>query len=126
MNNWKDNEAPFNGMKNIPVIENIHQKVLEAVKRENALDMSGWHTDEKIEEGAHCGTTHCRGGWVVTLAGKAGRDLEKQTNTLFTAMQIYHKSCPEIPVNCPRYFEDNETAMADIIRCAEEESKLVK
>ncbi|MGB0405020.1 MAG: hypothetical protein ACPGDB_02385, partial [Fusobacterium sp.] len=36
-------------------IENIHQKVLEAVTTDNALDMSDWHT---------CETTHCRAGWV--------------------------------------------------------------
>lgn len=30
----------------------------------------------------------------------------------------------EIKVNCVRFFESNELAMADIVRCAEEENKL--
>jgi len=62
----------------IPVIENIHQRVLEAVTaEESSLDMSQWHT---------CDTTHCRAGWVVTLAGEEGRELERQTDTGFAAV----------------------------------------
>jgi len=70
-------------------------------------------------EGAYCGTTHCRAGWVVALAGKAGVELEKRTSTLHAAMQIYHTSSPDINVSPVRFFESNEVAMKDIIRCAE-------
>lgn len=52
---------------NVPIIENIHQKILEAVSVPKAFDMSTWHT---------CETTHCRAGWVVHLAGEAGKALE--------------------------------------------------
>lgn len=76
--------------------------------------MSTWHT---------CDTTRCRAGWVVTLAGEAGIELEKKTSTAFAASMIYKASSP-IRVYYPRFFEDNETAMADIKRCAEEEQKL--
>ncbi len=76
--------------------------------------MSTWHT---------CDTTHCRAGWIVHLAGEPGYLLEKATSTQFAAMMIYKKSSP-IKVSPPRFFEDNETAMKDIIRCAEEEKKL--
>ena len=72
--------------------------------------MSDWHT---------CETTHCRAGWVVCLAGAAGTELEAKTSTLFAAMQIYHKSCPNIPVSPVRFFESNEVAAADIKRCAD-------
>lgn len=96
----------------IPVIENIHTKILEAVTATpDALKMSDWHT---------CETTHCRAGWVVTLAGKEGKELEDRTSTLFAAMQIYHKSST-IHVSPTRFFEGNNKAMEDIQRCADEE-----
>jgi hypothetical protein len=76
--------------------------------------MNTWHT---------CNTTHCRGGWVVHLAGKEGKKLEEKTSTAFAAHQIYKASSP-IRVHHPRFFETDEVAMADIKRCAEEEAKL--
>lgn len=112
--NNKDVENPVSGFPNVPIIENIHQKLYETIKpngHSNKLDMSDWHT---------CETTHCRAGWVVHLAGKEGYELENKTSTQFAAMQIYKASSP-IKVSPPRFFENNEVAMADIIRCAEEE-----
>ncbi len=76
--------------------------------------MSDWHT---------CEMTHCRGGWVVTLAGEKGKKLEGASSTLFAAMQIY-KASSSIRVSPVRFFESDEVAMADILRCAEEEKKL--
>ena len=70
--------------------------------------MDAWHT---------CDTTHCRAGWVVTLAGEAGRQLEKATSTLFAAMQIYKAS--GYPISPVRFYDDNETALADMRRLAE-------
>lgn len=101
----------------VPVIENIHQKVYEAVNRPNALDMTNWHT---------CDTTHCRAGWVVHLAGAPGYELEKKTTTLFAAMQIYHKSSPDIPVSPARFFDGNEKALQNIKECAEKEMAVTK
>jgi hypothetical protein len=98
----------------IPVIANIHQAVLSAASKPDALNMGGWH---------QCNTTHCRGGWVVHLAGEKGYALEKATNTLFAAMQIYKASSP-IKVSPVRFFEKNEVAMADMERCAKEEAAL--
>lgn len=98
-------------MPDIPVIEDIHKKVLEAVTATpDSLNMKEWHT---------CTTTHCRAGWVVHLAGQAGYALEKfyWGDTAFAAQQIYHASGYDIsPV---RFYESNETAMADIKRLAE-------
>jgi hypothetical protein len=74
--------------------------------------MDNWHT---------CDTTHCRGGWVVTLAGEAGKKLEKATTTEFAAMQIYKASSP-IRVSPVRFYEKDDVAMADIVRCAREEA----
>src|SRR6185437_10613325 len=65
------------GAPAVPRIENIHQKVYAAVTQPNAFDMANWHT---------CGTTHCRGGWVVTLAGAEGKALEDFHNPELAAM----------------------------------------
>ncbi len=108
----KDN-APSK-IPEIPVIENIHQKVYEAASSEGCLKMNDVHT---------CETTHCRAGWAVHLAGEQGYALEKHTNWEFAAMQIYRKSSP-IKVSPTRFYESNDQALADMKRCAEEEAKL--
>ena len=85
--------------------------------------MSAWHTDEEVDEqGTYCGTTHCRAGHVVVLAGKAGIELENRTSTLFAAMQIYRASSP-IRVSPTRFYDENDKAMEDIKRCAELEQQ---
>ena len=106
----QQNNLEEGGIK-VPVIQDIHQKVLEAVSAPGALNMGQWHT---------CETTHCRAGWVVQLAGKEGKELEAKTSTHFAAMQIYRVSS-KISVTPKRFYETNEVAMADIKRCAEEE-----
>jgi hypothetical protein len=89
--------------------------MLEAVtETPKSLKMNKWHT---------CNTTHCRAGWVVTLAGEAGAKLEKETSTAFAAHQIYKASSP-IPVHYPRFFDTDTVAMADIVLCAKKESEL--
>jgi hypothetical protein len=79
-----------------------------------AFEMGSWHT---------CDTVHCRGGWVIALAGAAGKKLEEQTSSEFAAMAIYHTSSA-IKVSPVRFYEANDVAMADIRRCASEEAKL--
>lgn len=98
----------------VPVIEKIHSRVLEAVSKPGALDMGYWHSE--------CGTTHCRAGWVVTLAGEAGKALEDKTSTLFAAMQIYKASDPVNRVSPTRFYESNEVAIEDMKRMAALES----
>lgn len=100
-------------MPETPVIPNIHQTILAAASQPAALDMTDWHT---------CETTHCRAGWTVHLAGKAGKVLEEKTSTLFAAMQIYHASSP---INVPPtlFFGSNEEALKDMERCAKEEAE---
>ena len=102
----------------IPVIQKIHQSILEAVQGGDKLNMSVWHEDEEINEaGAHCGTTHCRAGWVIALAGKEGRELEMKTSTEFAANVIYSKSST-IEVGPFHFLLSNEQSMADIEICA--------
>ena len=95
-------------MPEIPIIEDIHAKVLAAASAPNGLDMSAWHT---------CETTHCRAGWVCHLAGEKGKELEAKTSPLFAAIQIYKASGYEISP-C-RFFDSNEDAIADMKQCAE-------
>src|SRR5689334_12019206 len=54
----------------IPVIQDIHKAVYAAASQPEALEMKAWHS---------CDTTHCRAGWVIHLAGKAGYELEQRT-----------------------------------------------
>ena len=70
--------------------------------------MDTWHT---------CETTHCRAGWVVTLAGKPGKKLEYFFNTELAAMLIYKESGHEI--NPSRFYDSNEDALADMKALAE-------
>ena len=78
--------------------------------------MATWHT---------CDTTHCRAGWVVTLAGEAGRELEKYWTTNHAAWLIYRASDPEIQGR-PDFFCNNATALADMKRRAEAEAAKVE
>ena len=84
--------------------------------------MSTWHTDESVAEGTHCGSTHCRGGWVVALAGKEGVELEELTSTEFAANVIYSKSST-IEVGPFHFYLTNEQSMADIELCAKLEKE---
>lgn len=70
--------------------------------------MGAWHT---------CETTHCRAGWVVTLAGDAGRALEQRFNTELAAMLIYRESGS--PINPARFYDSNDDALADMKKRAE-------
>jgi hypothetical protein len=95
----------------IPSIPNIHKVLYEAVSQPKALNMLDWHT---------CETTHCRAGWIVTLAGEAGRKLEAFHNTALAAQLIYRES--GYLINPCRFYDNNEEAMADMKRLAEAES----
>ncbi len=109
-----DPDAPaWNGPPEVPVIENIHARVLEAASAPEALRMETWHT---------CNTTHCRAGWVVHLAGEAGYALERFHNTALAAQLIYRASNPSLPVSPTRFYETNEEALADMRRMAEAEA----
>jgi hypothetical protein len=85
-----------------PVIADIHQTVYAAASAPKALDMRHWH----------CGTTHCRAGWVVTLAGEEGKALEEATSTLHAAMLIYRASDPTWRMS--DFLASNESALNDM------------
>lgn len=87
----------------IPVVPNLDRKILNRIEQgRGKLDMSSYHA---------CSTTHCRAGWAIVLAGKAGRDLERDLNDAYLAgALIYWKSAGYIP----DFFASNEEAMVDM------------
>jgi hypothetical protein len=105
-------EAPA-GAPPVPVIANIHQKIYEAATS-GGFDMGGWHTKTA------CGTTHCRAGWAVHLAGDAGYALERFHGAGLAAQLIYKASGS--PISPVRFYDSNEDALADMKRLAEEEA----
>ena len=96
----------------VPKIKNIHQTVYQAASVPGALDMTRWH----------CGTSHCRAGWVVTLAGASGRKLEQSFGAARAAALIYFASDPNLKV-IPDFYDGNVTALNDMKRMAEAEKK---
>ncbi len=70
--------------------------------------MGSWHT---------CDTTHCRAGWVVTLAGEEGKALEAFFNTALAAQLIYRES--GAPINPCRFFDSDADAMSDMKKLAD-------
>ena len=94
----------------IPIIPQIDAKILAAIEAGGALNMDAWHT---------CETTHCRAGWAVHLAGKAGYDLQDKVGPQRAGAMIYRASRPGKPA--PWFFDTNEHALADIRKCAAEQ-----
>ena len=107
-----------NGPPPVPTIPDIHAAIYAAVSKPGALDMEDWHT---------CDNTHCRAGWTVHLAGPEGYALEKWYGgkgggSTLAAMMIYDASDPAFRINPGRFFDGNETALADMKRLAEAEA----
>jgi hypothetical protein len=99
------------GLEGVPLIKDIHQAVYAAASQPGCFDMATWH----------CGTKHCRAGWVVTLAGEAGAAMEFCLGTSAAAALIYLKSDPKLE-KIPDFFNmDNNAVLADMKRLAEEE-----
>jgi hypothetical protein len=93
----------------VPFIKDIHKAVYEAACKPDALDMNNWHS---------CDTTHCQAGWVVHLAGDAGRAMEFCMGTPAAAALIYLKSDPKIE-KIPNFYCSNKEALDDMKRLAE-------
>ena len=96
----------------IPTIKYIHQKIYAAASQPGALNMKNWHA---------CETTHCRAGWVIVLAGEAGKSLEKELGTPVAAALIYYASDPALE-KVPDFYEGKAAALADMRRLAEMEA----
>jgi uncharacterized protein YjbI with pentapeptide repeats len=102
-------------LSGVPFVKNIHQMIYAAASQEGALNMSTWHS---------CETTHCRAGWVVTLAGAGGAALERAMGTPAAAAIIYMRSDPKLE-RVPNFYASNTDALADMKRLAELEKAAV-
>jgi len=105
--------ANLSGAPSCLRVPNIHSAVYAAASVDGALKMDEWH-----KNGDACGTTHCRAGWVVTLAGPAGQALEWAMGTPAAAAVIYMASDQKLE-KIPDFYCDNATALADMKRLAE-------
>jgi uncharacterized protein YjbI with pentapeptide repeats len=102
----------------IPVIPNIDAAILAEIERGGVLDMGAWH-------GPHdhwCGTTHCRAGWAIHIAGEKGKALEDRVGAQLAGTLIYQASRPGVPT--PWFFDSNEGALADLRKCAAEQNRV--
>jgi hypothetical protein len=66
-----------------------------------------------------CGTTHCRAGWAVVLAGDSGHDLASKVGTATAGGLIYRVSTGR----WPNFYCSNKTAILDMEEWAESKGK---
>ncbi len=97
------------GLPPAPAIPNIDAAILAKIDAGGVLDMARWHT---------CETTHCRAGWAVHLAGKAGAALEREYSTNVAAALIYAASRPNKRI--PNWYATDAEALEDLRACAAE------
>ncbi len=94
----------------IPIVPNLHAAIVDAIDSKGcSLYMRSWHD---------CETTHCRAGWAVHLAGKAGYELERKYGTNVAGALISIASCPHLDGKVPDFYASDDEAMADIRRLA--------
>lgn len=100
-------ENPFE----VPIIENIHTKVLDL-----AMDLkaSNQLKDKKYE--------NSRAEMVIHLGGEVAKKLEKNMGLYLAAAKIYSENSKIYVPWAIRFFEDEEMALQDIRRCAIEEN----
>jgi hypothetical protein len=89
----------------VPIVEDLDRKMYEATRNGENFDMCSWH----------CGTTHCRAGWAITLAGEAGSKLEEAVGSAAAGRYIYEASTGR---PAPDFYATTMDALADIARCA--------
>ena len=104
------------------VISNIDATILASIEAnkaagKNGLRMNDWHGQD-CDETNWCETTHCRAGYAICLAGKAGFELEKKFGSEIAGKMIYAVSRPD-DRPLPDFHASDEAAMADIIASAE-------
>ena len=92
------------GLPDAPTVPDLDRKILEASEDGARLEMGSWH----------CGTTHCRAGWAIALAGAEGAELEKMLGPSAAGALIYFRSTGHVP----DFFVSTADALADIRKCA--------
>jgi hypothetical protein len=86
----------------VPIVPALDATICQVVNSgKGKLDMSTWHS---------CKTRHCRAGWAIHLAGKAGYALEAKLDSERAGGMIYLASTGRRP----DFFAGNEAALQDI------------
>jgi hypothetical protein len=106
----------------VPVVPHLDAQILRSIEVGKLLfDMGNWHGEGPTGVEATveaCGTTHCRAGSAIHLAGEAGYALERKLGSAEEAGRaIYLASTGRAPY----FYGSNERALADIKRCAAED-----
>lgn len=100
----------------VPVVPDLDARMAAAVGDGGEhLDMAQWHDS--------CGTSHCRAGWAVTLAGPEGKALEERVGSATAGALTYTKSTGHAP---PDFYCGNDEALRDIKACATRQPKAVQ
>lgn len=83
----------------VPVLENPFSQVYRSLTSDgNALNVSLWHGETSPHS---CRSVHCIAGWIVTLCGSKGRDLECWYDTSYIPMAGW-AGCGEAAVDILR------------------------
>jgi len=95
-------------LRRLLAVPELDKKILAAIEAgQGKLEMGDWHGQNS------CGTTHCRAGWAVTMAGPAGAVAEALLGTCAAGALIYAASYPTQRV--PDFFHmDNYAVLANI------------
>ena len=100
----------------VPIIPAIDAAIEDAINNNGILAMETWHG----EEWNWCGTTHCRGGWAIHLAGEKGKALQDSVGVYYAAALVY---CVSRPGAYPDFYTDDGEAWDDIQKCAARQRK---
>lgn len=98
----------------VPVVPGIDRAILDEVQAGGSLEMHYYHGLGMDQ----CGSSHCRAGWAIFLAGEPGRLLEQKFKSSVAGALIYAASRPDKPV--PDFHCSDLDAMADLVNCAAE------
>lgn len=96
---WNKAGNPQYWFSQVPIVENLDEKVWNAITDYGVLKMDAWHT---------CNTVHCYAGWITHLAADMGHVVEKEVGPEFAAMMIFHKSTGEY-IDPALFYGDSDT-----------------
>ena len=93
-------------------VDNIDYKIYEAIQNgKGELDMSSWHKED-CDKDNWCGTSHCRAGYAICLAGEEGFKLEKKYDAELAGRMIYAVSRPDEEL--PDFFADTDEVLEEL------------
>ena len=100
-------------------VADLDAKIVAAIDAgKGQLRMDSWHGRDDCDDTNWCGTTHCRAGYAICLAGKPGFDLARKVGDEMAGRMIYAVSRPDKPL--PDFFASDADAMEDLRASAAE------